>query len=259
MLRHIKRSAYLKRMLRPALPRCPAPCDFGTDQWTFPAPYVIRNLFSTDEKRYFVMAFSAGTVVLYVHGKGGSAAQVEHYRPLFAPAEVVGFDYRSATPWDAAEEFSAKAAALKSACEQTVLVAESIGAYFSLNAGISRFFDRAFFISPIVDLERLIMDMMLWAGVTEAELAAKKVVQTGFGEDLSWDYLQYVRNNRPAAWETPTQILYGDTDALQSIETITAFANRVHAGVTVMNGGEHWFHTPEQMRFLDDWICKNIP
>lgn len=199
------------------------------------------------------------SIVLYVHGKGGNAAQAEHYRPLFAPAEVVGFDYRSATPWDAVNEFSAKAAALKSAYKRTFLVAESIGAYFSLNADISVFFDRAFFISPIVDLERLIMNMMLWAGVTESDLKTKKVVKTGFGEDLSWDYLQYVRNNRPAAWKTPTQILYGEKDTLQSIETITTFADRIHAGVSVMNGGEHWFHTPEQMRFLDDWIRKNIP
>jgi len=26
--------------------------------------------------------------------------------------------------------------------------------------------------------------------------------------------------------------------------------------VTVMEGGEHWFHTAEQMAFLDDWIGK---
>ena len=25
-------------------------------------------------------------------------------------------------------------------------------------------------------------------------------------------------------------------------------------GVTVMKGGEHWFHTEEQMRFIDDWF-----
>ena len=34
-------------------------------------------------------------VVLYVHGKGGSAAEAEHYRPLFPEADVVGFDYHS--------------------------------------------------------------------------------------------------------------------------------------------------------------------
>ena len=26
------------------------------------------------------------------------------------------------------------------------------------------------------------------------------------------------------------------------------------AELTVMPGGEHWFHTEEQMRFLDEWI-----
>jgi len=25
-----------------------------------------------------------------------------------------------------------------------------------------------------------------------------------------------------------------------------------------MDGGEHWFHTEEQMRFLDDWIIGNV-
>ena len=26
------------------------------------------------------------------------------------------------------------------------------------------------------------------------------------------------------------------------------------ATLTVMEGGEHWFHTDEQMQFLNDWI-----
>ena len=30
-----------------------------------------------------------------------------------------------------------------------------------------------------------------------------------------------------------------------------------NAGFAVMPGGEHWFHTPEQMQFLDDWM-KNL-
>ena len=34
-------------------------------------------------------------IVIYVHGKGGSAAEAGHYRPLFPDAEVVGFDYRA--------------------------------------------------------------------------------------------------------------------------------------------------------------------
>ena len=37
-------------------------------------------------------------IVIYVHGKGGSAAEAGHYRPLFPDAEVVGFDYRAQSP-----------------------------------------------------------------------------------------------------------------------------------------------------------------
>ena len=38
------------------------------------------------------------------------------------------------------------------------------------------------------------------------------------------------------------------------METILAFARRHNARLTVMPGGEHWFHTAEQMHFLDDWL-----
>ena len=36
-----------------------------------------------------------------------------------------------------------------------------------------------------------------------------------------------------------------------------AFAAGISAPLTVMPGGEHWFHTPEQMAFLDDWIRRS--
>ena len=49
-------------------------------------------------------------------------------------------------------------------------------------------------------------------------------------------------------------MLYGEKDNLTSYATISAFAQRIQAPLTVMSGGEHWFHTPEQMAFLDDWI-----
>ncbi len=31
-------------------------------------------------------------VVLYIHGKGGSAGESEHYKPLFPECEVIGLD-----------------------------------------------------------------------------------------------------------------------------------------------------------------------
>ena len=117
--------------------------------------------------------------------------------------------------------------------------------------------DRALFISPIVDMERLICDMMTWANVTESELRHRGEISTTFGETLSWDYLCYVRSH-PLFWRVPTRILYGENDALTSLATISAFADRIGAPLTVMPGGEHWFHTEEQMAFLNRWVKSEI-
>ena len=116
--------------------------------------------------------------------------------------------------------------------------------------------DRAYWISPVVDMEKLIGDMLQWAGVRERELAEKQEIPTAFGETLSWKYLTYVRAH-PIAWHVPTRILYGAHDDLTAPETISAFARRVGAELTVMPDGEHWFHTEEQMHFLDAWITED--
>ena len=198
-------------------------------------------------------------LVVYVHGKGGSADEAEHYRPLFGgcECEVVGFDYRAQTPWDAREEFPRFFEQLRSSCDSLTLIANSIGAFFSMSALNSEYVDRALFISPVVDMENMIRNMMSRANVTEDELRARKEIRTDFGETLSWDWLCDVRNH-PLQWTVPTRILYGDRDNLTSPETMSAFAARINAPLTVMPGGEHWFHTPEQMAFLDKWIMDSI-
>ena len=194
-------------------------------------------------------------IVLYIHGKNGAAAESEHYAPLFPGDKVIGLDYQTFTPWETGREILDTVLNLQETHGNVTLIANSIGAFFSMNAGIDAMIRRAYFISPIVDMEKLIGDMMLWANVTETELKAKGVIHTDFGEDLSWEYLCYVRSH-PVQWDAPTQILYGENDNLTSSETMRAFAEQHNAALTVMKGGEHWFHTEEQMRFLDNWIRK---
>ena len=172
-------------------------------------------------------------LVVYVHGKGGSAQEAEHYKSLFPKDEVIGFDYRSQTPWQAKKEFFAFFTEQRGRCELLTLVANSIGAYFALSSLDETLVDRAYFISPIVDMENLICNMMQWSNVTEQELAEKREIATDFGETLSWEH-----------------------DNLTSIETVSAFAKQHHADLTVMPGGEHWFHADKQMQFLDHWIKK---
>ena len=195
--------------------------------------------------------------VIYIHGKGGSAEEAEHYNLLFPSCNVIGLEYKSFTPWEAGMEIHAAVKELNAGYDRIILIANSIGAYFSMNADIERYVTHAFFISPIVDMEKLISDMMGWAGITESELQKNGTIHTDFGEDLSWEYLSYVREH-PVNWNVPTDILYGSADNLTSIDTMTAFAQAHHANLTVMENGEHWFHTEEQMQFLDNWLKNKL-
>ena len=194
-------------------------------------------------------------IMIYVHGKGGSAAEAEHYKALFPEAEVLGFDYRAQTPWEAKAEFPQFFEKQRKQCDRLTLAANSIGAFFSMSSLDETLIDRAYFISPVVDMKNLIENIMLWTGVSERELAEKQEIPTQFGETLSWAYLTYVREH-PVSWRVPTRILYGARDNLTDMETISDFARKFRAELTVMLDGEHWFHTEEQLQFLNAWILN---
>ena len=196
-------------------------------------------------------------LVIYVHGKGGSAEEAKHYQSLFAESDVIGFDYKSQNPWEAKSEFSYFYDLCSEGYDSVILIANSIGAFLSMIALAEKKISQALFISPIVNMEKLITDMMIWSNVTENELRSKKEILTEYGEALSWDYLCYVREY-PIEWTIPTCILYGGKDNLTSRETISEFSDRISAALTVMDDGEHWFHTDVQMKVLDDWIRNSI-
>ena len=196
-------------------------------------------------------------LIIYVHGKGGSAEEAKHYQPLFAESDVIGFDYHAQTPWEAKSEFPRFFDLHSKGYDSVILIANSIGAFFSMNALGEKNIAQAMFFSPIVNMERLITDMMMWSNVTEKELQSKQKIPTEFGETLSWEYLCYVRKH-PIEWSVPTCILYGGKDHLTNRETVSEFAHRIGADLTVMEDGENWFHTEEQMKVLDHWVCSSI-
>ena len=190
--------------------------------------------------------------VIYIHGKGGNAGEAKFYKKFFE--NVIGFDYKSENVWDFKEEFL-KFISGKNLAE-IILIANSIGAYFSMNALSGKKIYKAFFISPIVDMEKIIENLMRAENVTENEIHEKKIIPTKFGENLSWNYLKYVRENK-IDWQSPTEILYGEKDNFTDKQIIFDFAEKIGANVTVMANGEHFFHTAEQMDFLDSWL-KNF-
>jgi len=194
-------------------------------------------------------------LIVYIHGREGLPYEADHYISLFKDADVVGFDYKSSYPWEAKDEFPQYFDRISAGYNSVSIIANSLGAFFSLIALGEKQLASAVFISPVVDMEKLISDMMGWGNISEAELMEKKQIVTSFGEELSWDYLCYVREN-PIKWKVPTYIIYGAKDHLTSFTTISDFAGKNNAKLFVMEDGEHWFHTEEQMNFIDDVITK---
>ena len=45
-------------------------------------------------------------ILIYIHGQYGSPEEAEHFRPLLPGCEVIGFDYKAQTPWEAEREFA---------------------------------------------------------------------------------------------------------------------------------------------------------
>ncbi len=69
--------------------------------------------------------------------------------------------------------------------------------------------------------------------------------------------MQFVREH-PINWQIETEILYGQKDDHTSNEVLNDFIENHNAHVTIMENGEHWFHTKEQLTFLDNWMKKIV-
>ena len=202
---------------------------------------------------------------LYLHGQGGDKTEAAAFAAAAAEAgwqtvsvDLPGHGDRTAeaaelVPWRVVPELRCALAELRGRWDQTALFGHSLGAWFGLLAYPDAPLAGALLLSPVVDMEALIRKMMGWAAVTEEQLAREGTIPTDFGQDLSWEYLRYVRTHPVRRWRTPTAILYGGRDHLTDRETIETFAGRWNCRLTAEPAGEHWFHTPEQLAAVDRW------
>ena len=196
-------------------------------------------------------------VILYIHGKGGSYLEAEQYKKNCIGFDIIGIDFNEYLPWIVQNQIQLVYNEARERYDYIYVIANSIGAYFAMHTLQNCDIEKALFISPVLDMERLILDMMSLANVSEKDLCEKEEIPTDFGETLSWKYLCFVREN-PIVWNIPTEILYAENDNLVSRRTVDEFIGSHNANLTVMENGEHWFHTDEQLAFLNDWIKKAI-
>lgn len=203
-------------------------------------------------------------VYLYVHGKNGSKEEALAFAEVACPAgyQVLALDLpehgerkdapEKLVPWVVVPELQLVYQYAKVHWRSVSLRADSIGAWLSMMALQEKDLKQALFVSPVVDMENLIANMMQWADVTEAQLQQAGEIPTEFGETLSWKYLCWVREH-PLQWHTPTQVLYGEKDNLTSREVLDRFKANTGAHLTIMADGEHWFHTELQLAVLQSW------
>ena len=90
--------------------------------------------------------------ILYIHGKGGNPKEAEYYKALFEEYDVIGFDYSSQLPWEAKKEFPRLFDNLCGTYETVTVIANSIGAFFAMSALADSKIEKAYFISPVVDM-----------------------------------------------------------------------------------------------------------
>jgi len=118
-----------------------------------------------------------------------------------------------------------------------------MGAYFSLLAYRNFDIKQSFFLSPVVNMERPIQNMMTGFQVNKDSLKKERQIPLPIGQTLDWDYYSYVRDNPICDWNIPTAILCGSDDNLSEWKEIAAFSDKYKANVQILENGEHYFHT----------------
>lgn len=138
------------------------------------------------------------------------------------------------------------------------LFATSLGAYFSLVTYRDFRFGRCLFASPVLDMQRLIENMMRWFNVTPEQLEAQREIPTPIGEKLSWDYYSYVRDHPIDVWDSPTYILYPALDNLTEPDVVDHFAGRFEARIQRVPGSEHYMHSDAELSIMEDWMRQHV-
>lgn len=205
---------------------------------------------------------------LYIHGKMGFKEEAESLAEIVTAKgwQVLSIDLPehgereqekdTFNPWNVVPELNMILQFIQQHFITVGLRANSIGAWFALQSFSGIEFEKSLFVSPVLDMEKLIQNMMQWAMVSEERLREELLIPTNFGETLSWKYYEYAKSHPVTKWQSQTHILYAEKDNMTNRDIIDGFAEKFHTSLTVMKNGEHWFHTPEQLNVLNQWITE---
>lgn len=173
-------------------------------------------------------------VFLFVHGLNGHKGEALAFAHVAVPKgyQVLGIDLPvERKPWEVLPLLNEVVDYLYLHWEKVSIRANSIGSWFSLLAFQDRIVEQALFVSPLLDMKKFIECMPT-------------------RED---DYYKWVVEHPITHWNVTTFILRPEKDLVVSDSCGKDFIDQHSCQITIMKNGEHWFHTPEQVTFMESW------
>lgn len=133
----------------------------------------------------------------------------------------------------------------------------SMGAYFQLLTFAEVAIDRVWFLSPVINMERIIHNLMDYCHITEVQFKEMVMVENDI-ETLYYPYYKYVCEHPIKDWPHETYILRGETDTLCEYSYVKQFSDCFGCELIEQKGGEHWFHTESELEFFRLWIRNRL-
>ena len=203
-------------------------------------------------------------VYLYVHGKNGCKEEAERFAQTACSAgwQVLAIDLpehgarkdrpEQLLPWAVVPEIQAVYARMQPVWPHIRLYGVSIGAWLAMQALRQQTPEKALLVSPVVDMETLILSLMQRA-VTEEQLQAAGEIPTETLRD-AFVAVSVLGAGASLQWQHPPRCCTADTDALTGhTRGDGAVPRQSGAHLTILEGGEHWFHTEYSWPLLQSW------
>lgn len=208
-------------------------------------------------------------VYLCVHGKMSSKESAEGIANIAAQRgyQTISFDLpghgerkdedKRCDIWNGIHDLTVIGDYVFANWKEVSLYACSLGVYFCLNAYHTRTIKKCLFQSPILDMEYLIKQMMVWFEISEERLAREKEIDTPI-DIMTWDYYQYVKEHPVQNWDIETYILFAGKDTLQSLEVVKDFVDNFNCVLTISENSEHPFMDEEDGPIVEQWLQDNL-
>lgn len=197
-------------------------------------------------------------VVIYIHGQHGSAKEASDFDYLKGEYDVFGLDYKNGQPWEVKDDLVKEFKKLTKGYDEIIVIANSIGAFYTYEYLSDFKIKQAFFISPIPSMFQITVDMMNMNGIKDKELEKKRFIRLDDGRVLSYEFYQHIANDEDH-WTVPTEILYGSFDEMVYIGTMSEFLeNHPQSRLTVLKDAMHHMASDEEKEFIKNWILRNL-